>query len=97
MKTYAVFTHLVENAAERRAPHREAHLGHLREMHAAGKLLLGGALMDPMDAGLLVIRAESPAEIEAELATDAYAKNGIWTKIVIREWNVVVGNPTPAA
>ncbi len=92
MKTYAVFTHLVENAAERRAPHREAHLAHLRELHEGGKLLLGGALMEPMDAGLLIFRADNPAEIEALLATDAYARNGIWTKIVIREWNVVVGN-----
>lgn len=93
MKTYAVFTHFVENAAEKRAPHREAHLAHLRELHASGKLVLGGALQDPMDAGLLIFRAESKEEIEAALATDSYAQNGIWTKIVIREWSVVVGNP----
>ncbi len=97
MKTFAVFTSFVENAAEKRAPHREAHLAHLRELHAAGTLVLGGALMDPMDAGLLVIRAETRAEIEELLAADSYAKNGIWTKIEIREWNVVVGNVTPAA
>ncbi|MFO0592130.1 MAG: YciI family protein [Polyangiaceae bacterium] len=93
MKTYAVFTHFVENAAEKRAPHREAHLAHLRELHAAGKLVLGGALQEPMDQGLLVFRAESKEEILALLATDSYAQNGIWTKIVIREWTVVVGNP----
>jgi hypothetical protein len=91
MKTFAVFTHFVENVAEKRAPHREAHLAHLRELHEGGKLVLGGALMDPMDQGMLVMRAESREEIEKILAEDAYAKNGIWTKIVIREWNVVVG------
>src|SRR4051812_26789159 len=97
MKTYAVFTHFVEGAAEKRAPHREAHLANLRDLHAAGKLVLGGALLDPLDSGLLVIRAENPAEIEALLATDPYATNGIWTKIVIREWNIVAGNVSASA
>lgn len=97
MKTFAVFTYFVENVAEKRAPHREAHLAHLRALHASGTLLLGGALLDPMDAGLLILRAESKEEIEKILASDAYAQNGIWTKIVVREWNVVVGNTPPAA
>lgn len=93
MKTFAVFTHFVENAAEKRAPHREAHLAHLRELHEKGALLMGGALQNPMDSGLLIFRAESAEEIEAALANDSYAKNGIWTKIVVREWSVVVGSP----
>lgn len=91
MKTYAVFTHFVEGAAEKRAPHREAHLAHLRDLHAQGKLVLGGALMDPMNAGLLIMRAESKEAIVAELAEDSYSKNGIWVRIEIREWNVVAG------
>lgn len=91
MKTFAVFTHFVENAAEKRAPFREAHLAHLRELHEKGVLILGGALQNPLDQGLLIIRAESESDIEQILANDAYAKNGVWTKIVIREWNVVVG------
>ena len=92
MKTYAVFTHFVEGAADKRAPHREAHLAHLREMHDKGILILGGALQNPMDRGLLVIRAESPEAIEQLLAEDSYARNGIWTRIEIREWTVVVGD-----
>jgi uncharacterized protein YciI len=91
MKTFAVLTYFVEEVAEKRAPHREAHLAHLRELHDKGTLLLGGALLDPMDAGLLILRAESKDAVEAILATDAYAQNGIWTKLVVREWNVVVG------
>ena len=110
MKTYAVFTHFVEGAADKRAPHREAHLAHLRELHEKGVLILGGALQNPvpndgaagrasapyapnpLDRGLLVIRAESPEAIEELLAEDSYAKNGIWTRIEIREWTVVVGD-----
>ena len=91
MKTIAVFTYLVENAAEKRAPHREAHIDNLRRLHAQGVLLLGGALLNPLDTGLLIMRAETPAEIEELLADDPYAINGIWTKIVVREWSVVVG------
>ncbi|MBK8254873.1 MAG: hypothetical protein IPK82_19715 [Polyangiaceae bacterium] len=91
MKTFAVMTHFVENVAEKRAPYREAHLAHLREMHEKGMLVMGGALQDPMDAGLLIVRAESKEEVEKELAADSYAQNGIWTKIAVREWTVVVG------
>ena len=91
MKTFAVFTHFVENAAEKRAPHREAHLAHIRELHDKGMVLMGGALQNPLDSGLLIMRAESPEEIERTLANDSYAKNGVWTKIVVREWSVVVG------
>lgn len=91
MKTFAVKTHFVEGVAEKRAPHREAHLAHLRAMHERGMLIMGGALLDPMDAGLLILRAETREEIERELAADSYAQNGIWTNIEVREWNVVVG------
>ncbi len=91
MKTFAVFTQFVEGAAEKRAPFREAHLAHIRELHERGMLLMGGALQNPMDSGLLIFRAESPEQIEQTLANDSYAKNGIWTKIVVREWSVVVG------
>ncbi|MEZ4295490.1 MAG: YciI family protein [Polyangiaceae bacterium] len=91
MKTFAVTTHFVENVAEKRAPYREAHLAHLRELHARGMLLMGGALVDPMDCGLLIVRAETREEVEREIALDSYAQNGIWTSIVVREWNVVIG------
>ena len=36
-----------ENAVERRAPHREAHLSIARELHRRGELLLGGAFAEP--------------------------------------------------
>jgi uncharacterized protein YciI len=97
MKTFAVFTHFVEGVAEKRAPFREAHLANLRDLHAKGTLLIGGALVNPLDAGLLIIRAESPEEIEKLLSTDPYQVNGIWKRIECREWNVVVGNVAPAA
>ena len=91
MKTFVVISHFCDNVAERRVPHREAHLAHLREMHERGMLLMGGALLDPMDAGMLIVRAETKEDVEKELAGDSYAQNGIWTKITVREWNVVVG------
>ena len=91
MKTFLVTTYLVENAAEKRAPWREAHLANLRRLHTAGQLVLGGALQDPMDAGVLVLRAASKDEALALLADDPYQLNGVWTKITAREWSVVVG------
>lgn len=93
MKTFLVTTHLVEGAAEKRAPFREAHLANLRRLHAEGHLLLGGALQNPLDAGVLVIRAATEDDARALLADDPYQTNGIWTKIAIREWSIVVGLP----
>lgn len=86
---YILFYDYVPDVAERRAPHRPAHLALATELHAAGKLRLAGAYTDPLDGGVLVFTDRETAERFVE--QDPYVANGIVTKHRIREWNVVIG------
>lgn len=90
MKTYAVIATYVENAVERRAPYREAHLAYLRKLKDAGKVVMAGAFADPVDAALIIYQAANKEEVEEMLKNDPYMQNGLWPRVTIREWNVVV-------
>ncbi len=81
----------VENVVERRAPLREAHLKLAREAHARGELLLGGALADPVDTGLLVFRVDDRAIVERFVREDPYVRGGIVKAWRVRPWTVVIG------
>jgi uncharacterized protein YciI len=49
MKHVAALITLVDNADERRAPFREAHLAYLRGLQAEGRVVMGDAFADPVD------------------------------------------------
>ncbi len=92
MSTYFILQYdYVENVVERRAPLREAHLTLAREAYARGELLLGGALADPVDTGLLVFRVDDRAVVERFVAGDPYVRGGIVKAWRIRPWTVVIG------
>jgi uncharacterized protein YciI len=91
MNYYAVLYEVVDNYVERRAPYRAEHLRLLREAHARGELVMGGAFADPPDRALLVFRGESPAAAEAFVRQDPYVIEGLVTRWEVRPWTVVVG------
>jgi len=86
----ALFYEYVPDILERRKPFREEHLALLRALHAEGKLVMAGAFQ-PADGALLLFRADTPAEVEAFVRADPYARNGLVTGWRIREWTVAVG------
>jgi hypothetical protein len=88
---YLLLYDYVENAVERRAPFREAHLTLAREALARGELLMGGAFADPVDGAALLFRTDSPDAVEAFVAKDPYVASGLVTRWRIRPWTVVVG------
>jgi len=60
-------------------------------MGDAGKLVVAGALLSPVDGALFVFRGASRAEVEAFVAADPYVVNGLVTSHSIRDYGVVVG------
>jgi len=82
--------HYVDDVLEARQPFRSAHLAAARAAVVRGELLLGGALNDPVDGGVLCFTGSEAAESFAE--TDPYVVNGIVTEWTVREWSVVVGS-----
>ncbi len=87
----------VENVVEKRAPLREAHLKLARGAHARGELVLGGALADPVDTGLLVFKVEDRAVVERFVREDPYVKGGIVRSWRVRPWTVVIGGDAETA
>lgn len=75
-----------------RTPHRADHFAHIKPYIDNGSLLLGGALVDPSDKGVLVFQATDEQTVEEIAKQDPYVKNGVVTKYVVRQWSVVAGS-----
>jgi uncharacterized protein YciI len=91
MKHYLLFYSFVDGYLERRSAFREAHLAHAWEARKQGTLILAGAVADPIDTGLLLFQAASPAAAEAFARADPYVVNGVVASWRVREWMTVVG------
>lgn len=96
MKHFLLFYEAGADYAERRAPHRPAHLAHAKAAVARGELLLGGAYADPIDGSMLLFQGESRAVAEDFARADPYVTEGVVTSWRVREWTTVVG-PLAAA
>lgn len=80
----------VEGIRERRLPHREAHLTHLRAWMADGRLLAAGAIGDPPHGAALVFGGQQDtATIEAFVAADPYVVAELVTGWRVLPWEVV--------
>jgi uncharacterized protein YciI len=76
---------------ERRAEFRNEHLALAWSAHECGEVVLGGALAEPADVGLLLFQSDSPAAAERFAQADPYVKNGLVTRWRVRKWSTVVG------
>ena len=89
---YLLFYEFGPNAAERRAPHRQAHLRAAWEAQSRGELVLGGAYADPVDGAALLFQSGSPDVVERFAVSDPYVVAGVVTRWQIRAWMTVVGS-----
>jgi uncharacterized protein YciI len=79
----------VEDIAERRGPHREEHLRRIRSEKDAGRILMAGAIGDPINGGAMAWSGASPGEIEAFVRGDPYQAAGLIRSYRIEPWNLV--------
>ncbi|TMW62083.1 hypothetical protein Poli38472_009576 [Pythium oligandrum] len=89
-KFYILRYDYVSDILEKRTPFRAEHLQNAVDLKAQGKILMGGALVDPVDTGLFIFSTDNKAEIEEFVANDPYVKNNLVTAHSIREWAVAV-------
>jgi uncharacterized protein YciI len=78
----------VDDIVERRKPHREAHLAHVRRWSDERSLVLAGATGDPPTGALFVFEGE-PAEVEEFAASDPYREAGLIADSAVGPWTVV--------
>ena len=86
MLTYAY----VPDMAERRQPHRAAHLSNLEAARDRGFLTLAGAFTDPVDGAVLLFEADDPGQVLHWVSTDPYCHAGLIRSATVREISVAV-------
>jgi len=88
---FLLFYDVVDGYVEKRIPFREAHLTYAGKAVERGELILGGALVNPVDGAVLLFRGSSPAVAEQFAKDDPYVKNSLVKRWYVREWTTVVG------
>jgi hypothetical protein len=88
---YLLFYDVAPDYLERRSQVRAEHLALAWSACDRGELILGGALADPVDGGVLLFQGDSPDVAERFAAADPYVKHGLVTRWRVRRWNTVVG------
>lgn len=91
MKHFLLFYDFVADYLDRRGEFRGVH----RELAWAaadrGELVLGGALADPADGGVLLFLGGDRSIAESFAQSDPYVVNGLVRSWRVREWTTVVG------
>lgn len=82
----------VEDILERRKPHREAHLEHVRRWSDERGLVIAGATGAPPSGALFIFEGDR-AEVEAFVVADPYGEAGLIASSEIEPWNVVTHRP----
>ncbi|MGO9822064.1 MAG: YciI family protein [Solirubrobacteraceae bacterium] len=83
---YLLLYEYVEDMAQRREPHRAAHLETLGEEREAGNVPIAGAY-DPPSGALIVFKGVDRDHIESYVARDPYMQAGLITSWRIERWN----------
>jgi uncharacterized protein YciI len=81
----------VADILERRGPHRDAHLAHIRAWEESGRLLIAGALGDPPRGAIFGFNLADSATVEEFAAADPYVRAGLVTEHRIEPWTIVAG------
>jgi hypothetical protein len=89
MNHYLLTYDLAPDYLVRRADFREAHLAAAWRSADAGRLILGGAVGDPVESALLLFG--DPDSAAAFAAADPYVLNGLVRAWRVTPWITVVG------
>lgn len=79
----------VEDMADRRGPYRDAHLGRIRASQDEGRIVMAGALGDPVHGAAIVFKGATREEIEQFAQDDPYVEAELVTKWYIERWRLV--------
>jgi uncharacterized protein len=89
-RTFLLSYTYVPDMAEKRQPHRPAHLDYAKKAHAEGRLTFAAALTDPIDGAVIVLRGESESDVYVFISDDPYVKAGLVRSATVREIAVAI-------
>lgn len=84
-----LFYEYVPEVLERRGPFREAHLARIRAEKEAGRVVMAGALGDPVHGAAIVFEDVDDAEVERFAESDPDVEGGLIEEWRIEPWTVV--------
>lgn len=86
---YVIIGHDAPDAREKRPHIRPAHLEHLAPLARAGRIRLAGPFLD-RTGSLIVVEADSAAEVWALVARDPYVTEGVFTRVEVKPFQQVL-------
>jgi uncharacterized protein YciI len=78
-----------DDIAERRGPYRDEHLRRIGVEKDAGRIVMAGAIGDPINGGAMAWTGATPEEIEAFVQGDPYLEAGLIRSYRVEPWNLV--------
>ncbi len=79
----------VEDILDRRGPYRDEHLANLRRLRDEGRVLMAGALGDPVTGAAIVFAPCTPEEVGEYVLRDPYYGAGLITAWRALPWSIV--------
>jgi uncharacterized protein YciI len=86
---YVIIGHDAPDAREKRPRVRPAHLAHLEPLSRAGRVKLAGPFLD-RTGSLIVVEADSLAEVWALVARDPYVTEGVFDRVEVKPFRQVM-------
>ncbi len=80
---FVIIGHDAPDGATKRPAVRPAHLAHLRPLSEAGRVKLAGPFLDKTGS-LIVVEAESAAEVWALVGRDPYVVEGVFNRVEVK-------------
>lgn len=86
---FVIIGHDAPDGAAKRPSVRPAHLAHLEPLAKAGRVRLAGPFLDKTGS-LIVLEAESAAEVWALVARDPYVTEGVFNRVEVKPFTAVL-------
>jgi uncharacterized protein YciI len=85
---YVIIGHDTPDGTQKRPAVRPAHLKHIRPLSEAGRVKLAGPFLD-RSGSLIVVEADSLAEVWALVARDPYVTEGVFGTVEVKPFQQV--------
>jgi uncharacterized protein len=86
---FVIIGHDAPDGATKRPAVRPAHLAHLEPLAKAGRIKLAGPFLDKTGS-LIVLEAESLAEVWGLVARDPYVTEGVFNRVDVKPFTAVL-------
>jgi uncharacterized protein YciI len=89
---YLLTYELADDYPARRHEDGNEHMRLAWESYDRGEMVIGGAMIEPLDQGMYLFKGDSPAVAEEFAKNDSYVRRGFVRSWKVRKWMTVIGD-----